>query len=136
MAQDSSFNFYTTGNSRINSVINVYYIVPYTALFLIFVGWSLFQNTFIALCDKCTTCCTKSLTNITKYKLQHNFYEALSAFQVGKLILMIKGQLSKIVSKNNAYRSVATEKSNVHNETLKSLTNESVGLQFKLKNYK
>jgi len=49
---------------------------------------------------------------------------------------MIKGQLNKIVSKNNAYKSMSTEKYNSnasHNETLKTLANGIGGLTFKLK---
>lgn len=59
----------SSGNTRIDAMINTYYIMPYVILFLCYVGWSFFDNTIIALCDKCTLLCKKNLSNITKYKL-------------------------------------------------------------------
>lgn len=50
-------------------MINNYYIIPYVLLFLGFMGWAIFDNTIIALCNKCTLICKKSLSNMTKYKL-------------------------------------------------------------------
>lgn len=58
-----------SGNSRIDAMINTSYIIPYVILFLVYVGWSLFDNTIIAFCNKCSLLCKKNLSNITKYKL-------------------------------------------------------------------
>jgi hypothetical protein len=74
---------------RINFMITVYYIIPYVILFMLFAGWAFFNNTLLALCEKCSSLCKKNLSNLTKYKLEQTFYDSLSAFQMTKLKVMI-----------------------------------------------
>lgn len=53
IAPNSSFlgkQALNSGNTRINSIISVYYIIPYVVLFLLFAGWSVFSNTLLAFC--------------------------------------------------------------------------------------
>jgi hypothetical protein len=80
-----------SSNTRINSMVTVYYIIPYVIMFLLFAGWAVFENTLIAFCEKCMSLCKKNLSHITKYKLEQNLYDILSPYQLGKVKMMIEG---------------------------------------------
>ena len=63
-----------SGNTRIDTILHISYILPYLIAFLLLAGWSIFDNTIIALFIKCALLCRKNLSNITKYKLSHDYY--------------------------------------------------------------
>jgi len=53
-------------NRRIKSILSTVYVIPYVGFALLFVAWSIFSNTLIALCKKC---CEKDEEGVaSKYK--------------------------------------------------------------------
>lgn len=70
-------------------MINVYYIMPYTVLFLVFAVWGVFTNTFVALYNRCTGCCKKKQDGFNKNKLEQTFINILSDYQLTKLKVIL-----------------------------------------------
>ena len=102
-------------------MIKTFYIIPYVLMFLLYTGWLVFSNTLLVFCDKCSNMCKKNLSNMTKYKLGQSLFDCISNYQLLKMKMMIEGELSKITTKNNAYRSIKDNKS-VFNDSIKGLT--------------
>jgi hypothetical protein len=48
------------GSSRVNTILNVNYIVPYVVLFILYIVWAFFSNTIIAIFQKLISCCSKN----------------------------------------------------------------------------
>lgn len=67
--------------------------------------------------------CKKNLSNITKYKLEQSLFDCISNYQLEKMKMMIEGEMTKITTKTNAYRSIKNNKS-MFNDSIKGLTLE------------
>ena len=94
-----------TGNKRIDAMLNTSYIIPYVVTFILLIGWTLFDNTIITLCSKCSTLCRNKRTQnpITKQKLDQTYYQSINRYQLNKLKRITENELDKIVVKNQKY---------------------------------
>jgi hypothetical protein len=98
-----SNHFFESSNGIINTIINAYYIIPYVIILIMLIGRALFNHTLLAFCNKCNNICSKTLSNITEYKLGQNFYQSLSLYQINRLKQLTEAEIIKIASKKNRF---------------------------------
>jgi len=83
-----SLTFLDVSDSRLNTIITTYYIIPYVVLFVLMTLYIFLRNTV----TKCLVYCFEKCSDPEKSrmrsdKLNSNFYEALNEFQIDQLLL-------------------------------------------------
>jgi hypothetical protein len=74
-----------TGNIRIDSMLNTVYILPYLGMLLLLLGWYVLDGTVVSICRKWFSLCDESLSHLSKYKVNQDYYDAISYYQLQKI---------------------------------------------------
>lgn len=85
-----------TGESRIDDIFLIGYLVPFVIFFILLVVWGFFNATLISLIQCCYRRCKQhEMSMVRKDKLNTNFYHSLDEYQTNRLKLSLEREVNK-----------------------------------------